>query len=62
MTLMVGCNGTEGGLYVLSHQDLKKFNECLATKAEVWDYSSLCTSDESECAWTMTLDVICQKK
>ncbi|MBW2264443.1 MAG: hypothetical protein JRG91_20960 [Deltaproteobacteria bacterium] len=62
ITLMAGCNGTEGGLYVLSHEQLKKFNQCIAEKGESWDYSVLCDSSESECAWSFKLDVVCTEK
>ena len=62
ITLMAGCNGTEGGLYVLSHENLKKFNQCIAEKGESWDFSPLCDSSESECAWSFKLDVVCAEK
>lgn len=59
LTLMVGCNGTRGGLYVLSHENLKKFNECIVESGEAWEYSALCTSSECECAWTQKVNVAC---
>ena len=62
ITLMAGCNGTEGGLYVLSGENLKKFNSCIAEKSESWDYSPLCDSSESDCAWSFKLDVVCTEK
>ena len=62
ITLMAGCNGTEGGLYVLSSENLKKFNTCIAEQGDTWDYSPLCTSAECECAWSYKLDVVCTEK
>jgi hypothetical protein len=58
-TLMVGCNGTKGGLAVVSGEELSGFNDCLVGKGEVWDYSTLCTAAESECTWSMKVDVVC---
>lgn len=62
VTLMVGCNGTRGGLYVLSNKELKKFNQCIVDSGATWDYSGLCTTSECECAWTLQVDITCQKK
>jgi hypothetical protein len=62
ITLMAGCNGTEGGLYVLSDEVLKKFNACIAEKGDSWDYSPLCDSSECDCAWSYKLDVVCTEK
>ncbi len=62
ITLMAGCNGTKGGLYVLSNENLKKFNACIAEKGDAWDYSALCTSGECDCAWSFKLDVVCTEK
>ena len=62
VTLMAGCSGTEGGLYVLTDENLKKFNACIAEQGESWDYSAICDSSESECAWSFKMDVVCTKK
>ncbi len=60
VTVMLGCNGTSGALYVLSHKDLRRYTECMSDLAGSWDFSSVCTDAESECAWTFPVEIECK--
>jgi hypothetical protein len=60
VTVMMGCNGTVGAFYVLSHADLEDFNECMVERGSSWDYSVLCPSKESECSWTFDVEIECR--
>ena len=60
VTFMLGCVGTMGSLVVLSHEDLGGYNECLVERSAEWDYSSLCTGVETDCEWTLEMDLECR--
>lgn len=60
VTFMVGCTGVMGSLAVLSHEDLGGYNECLVERSSQWDFAPICKGVETDCTWTMTLEVECR--
>jgi hypothetical protein len=61
-TLVLGCDGTRGGLYVVSDESLANFNQCIVEKSESWDYSGICESAECDCTYGLKMKVRCTEQ
>lgn len=60
LTLMVGCNDALGGATILTPKELSSINDCVSEKADLWDYSSICGTPDSECGWGVNIDIVCK--